>query len=95
MPSAEDDGELRIPFLDGARDGDGLPDHGTGYEGDAETQCIFYLIENALLEIGSDGGVDERDFVSSSQQGSRDREDSKRCGCLSACEGWEEEDNFA
>ena len=70
-------------------------EHGTGYEGDAETQCIFYLIENALLEIGSDGGVDERDFVSSSQQGRRDREDSKRCGCLSACEGWEEEDNFA
>ena len=68
MPAAQDDGELRIPILDGLGCIHGVFDHGSGHHRDAKTQSVLDLIENALLVVGSNGGVNDANVESSIEQ---------------------------
>ena len=59
MPPAQNDGEFRIPFLDGASDFHRLTDHRSGHKRDTKAEGITYFFEHALFVVWSDGGIDE------------------------------------
>jgi len=48
MPAAKDDGEIRIPRFDGGCDLDGLADHRTGDQRNAQADRVAYFLEHAL-----------------------------------------------
>src|ERR1700753_1669876 len=57
MPTAEDDREVRIPFLDRPGNLHRLADHRPCYQRNSEAQGIFYFLHDALLVVRRNGSV--------------------------------------
>ena len=95
VPSAQDDGEVRIPLLDGASNFNRFPDHRSGHKRDTKAECITYFFENALLIVWSDGGIDEADLVPSTLQRRCDRQNTQRRRRIGAGKRRKEKNNFA
>ena len=62
MPSPQDNGKFRIPFLDRLRGIHGVLDHWAGYHGDPEAESVLDLVKNTLLVVGRNRGVDDANF---------------------------------
>ena len=95
MPAAENDWEVGVPCFDGAGDLYCFADHRAGYERDAQAKSVSRLFKDALLVVWCDGGVDEANFIASTQQGRCNRKDSKRGSSLRAGERREKEDDLS
>ena len=68
VPPPQNDRELRVPFLGGFGGINGVLDHGTGHHRDPQAKSVFHLLENALVVVRGDGGVDDSNFIPSLEQ---------------------------
>ena len=59
MPTTQDDGERRIPLLDGASNFDRFPDHRAGHKRDTKAECVSHFFEDAFFVVWRDGGINE------------------------------------
>src|SRR5207302_2016918 len=94
MPSAENNGEIPVPLLDGTGDLDGLLDHGSGDQRDTKAERILHLLEDPTLVIGRDRGIDDRHLVSRAKQGGGNGEQSKWRRRFDTGERRDEKDDF-
>src|ERR1700733_11123102 len=95
MPSAQDDGKIRIPFFNGTSDFDCLPDHWTGHKRDTKAEGIAHFFEHALFIIWSDGGIDQAYLISGPKQRCRNSQNAQGRSRIRTCEGWEKEYDLA
>src|SRR5438445_13134088 len=84
MPAAEDDREVFVPRLNVARDLHRLPNHRAGHEGDSKTQSVLDLVQDTLLEIWGDRGIDDADLIAGAKQWRCNRQQAERSGCFAA-----------
>jgi len=84
VPSTKDDREVRVPELDASRNLHGFPNHGACDQRDSEAYRVANLIENALLVVRGDRGVDQSHVVSRAQERRGDGEQTKRSRGLRA-----------
>jgi hypothetical protein len=75
VPPAEDDREIRVPFLNGACDLYRLPNHGTGDERDPQADSVPNLCEDALFVVGGDRRVNQNDVEPGSYEWGGDGQD--------------------
>ena len=71
-------GKSAFQSLDAARNLHGFPNHRACDQRDSEANRVANLIENALLVVGRDRGVDQSHVVSRSQERRGDGEQTKR-----------------
>ena len=84
MPAAEDDREVFVPRLNVARDLHRLSNHRAGHERDSKTQSVLDLVQDTLLEIWGDRGIDDADLIAGAKQWRCNRQQAERSGCFAA-----------
>src|ERR1051326_5582876 len=94
MPSPKNDRKIGVPLLNRFSNFHGLANHGPCDQGNAQAEGILDFVHDAFLVVGRNRSIDNADFVSGFQKGSRDRQDAKRGSGLNAGEGCDEEYNF-
>ena len=78
MPAPEDDGKVLVPGFDGAGNFHRLSNHGPGHQRNSETKGILDFLQNALLEVRCDRGVNNDDLISGTNERCRDRQQTQR-----------------
>src|SRR3569833_3631619 len=92
MPATEDNRFIRITKLDGPRYPYRLANHRARYQGHGEAQRVLHFVDDGLLEVRGDGGIDQPHLVSGAQQRGGEGEDTEGSRRLLARDGGKEED---
>src|SRR5258708_38329871 len=94
MPTAENNGEIRVPFFDSSRNLNCLANHVPRDERDAEAYSIANLFEYTLLIVWRDRRINEGNLISGTNQRGRDCQSSEWRRCLRTRKGRKEKNHF-